>query len=92
VVNSSGTVIREDGIASASKPSTGLYHVDADFPITGCAYYVTIGDTGVLDPNQADGGYARVGQTSGNSSRVTVIILQQPNNRIDLPFHIAIVC
>jgi hypothetical protein len=63
-----------------------------NFNVTGCAYYAVPGDTGVTDPNNDEGGYARVGQTTGNSQKITVLIFRQWTVRYDMPFHLFVTC
>jgi hypothetical protein len=91
-VSSAGSLIRGNGITSSTRLGVGSYQVTANFDVTNCAYYVTNGVTGVLDPNDEEGGYARVGQTAGNSQKVTVLMFRNYTVRVDYPFHIAIVC
>jgi hypothetical protein len=92
VVSDTGAVNRGDNVTSASRVGTGDYQVTTSLDVTGCAYYATVGTTGTLSPGDTEGGYAVVGQTPGNSHKVTILTYRAQSVLDDYGFHLAVVC
>jgi len=91
VIAGDGTIARAtSGISGAIRESAGIYRVQFDRDVTGCAYDVTIGNVTASDPGA---GVARINQlTGGFEKEVRVRITDLAGTFTDRPFHIVVYC
>ncbi len=88
-VNLSGTVARGNGVTSSMRESTGLYRVNFDRDLRGCAYTATIGNAGQGTASQ---GEIVTAPSNLDIKGVYVYIRDNAGNPINRPFHLIVSC
>ena len=88
VVDQTGTLIRNKGVASALRLGNGQYQVVFNQDVTGCNYQATVGGPG----NVITTGYASVAQRINVNAGVEVWTYNTANTNTDRPFYLAVFC
>lgn len=88
-VNADGTVARGNGVTSSTRDSMGLYRVNFDRDLRGCAYTATVGNTGQGTANPGD---AVTATNNFNEDGVYVYIRDNAGNPVNRPFHLIVSC
>ena len=88
-VDSTGTLIRNKGVASALRIGTGDYQVVFSQDVTGCSYQATVGGPGT----SGSLGQATVSQRVNVAAAVEVLTVNPAGNAFtDKPFFVAVFC
>jgi hypothetical protein len=90
VVNSNGTLARDFQAADAEELAPGIYQVDFNENITGCAYLATIGLTG--SSGVSPPGMITVVGRAGDPDGVFVETFNSAGAITALSFHLGILC
>ena len=86
-LDAGGTLVKNSGATSATKPSTGVYRISFNTDITNCVYLATGGqDAGSLFLDY----HLYTSRTGANT--VNVEIFDEKNSPLDLPFYLAVFC
>ena len=88
VVDQTGTLIRNKGVASALRLANGQYQVVFNQDVTGCNYQATVGGPG----NAIAIGWASVAQRVNVNAGVEVWTYNVGNTNTDRPFYLAVFC
>jgi len=88
VVDQTGTLIRNKGVASALRLANGQYQVVFNQDVTGCNYQATVGGPG----NAISIGWASVAQRVNVNAGVEVWTYNAANANTDRPFYLAVFC
>jgi hypothetical protein len=92
-INATGTVARENGLATATKPGTGSYLLTWDVDVTNCIYLAVAGSTG----NQATYSDGRIGFTestpvTGQPTQTRVFTADKGGSQADRAFSVSVMC
>jgi hypothetical protein len=82
-----GTLTKNSGATSATRPSTGVYRISFNTDITNCVYLGTAGQ----DAGGVSGDY-NLFTSRTNTSTVNVAIFDGANDPVDQPFYLAVFC
>lgn len=88
VVDSAGVLVRNKGVASASRNGAGTYIVTFNQDVTGCSYQATIGG-----PTTANNpGEVSPAQRSGAATALDVLTYNSAGTTSDRAFYLAVFC
>jgi hypothetical protein len=99
-VSSNGSLADGSGVVSAKRLRTGLYGVSFNQRVDGCAYEVTLADTGLREEAQPPEGLVSAApgelewkeQFESVPEEVEVRTLNRSGVETSLPFHLAVFC
>jgi hypothetical protein len=89
VIDTNGSLVRGGGVDSATRASTGAYHIVFKQNVSKCAYLATIGRTGA---EVAEPGEIGTGGLPETVKGVWVRTRDSAGNVSDRSFHIGIIC
>ena len=89
VVNSSGSIARGAGTASAGRLGAGVYEVIFGQNVTNCVFVASVGDAA---EGTGTNGAATVTRRAGNANGVRVETRNLQNALADRAFHLIVVC
>jgi hypothetical protein len=91
VTGSNGSLARGSGVATSSRAAPGLYHVDFNRDVTGCAFVASAGNL-VASGNNPPAKFASTAPGLGNANRVLVEMRDAGGYTVDSNFHLAVLC
>jgi hypothetical protein len=89
VIDGNGSLVRGRGVTSATRASTGAYHIVFKKNVRKCAYLATIGRTGA---EVAEPGEIGTGGLPETVKGVWVRTRDSAGNLSDRSFHVGIIC